>query len=100
MSPATDSQVESATGEAAALLAPLRRLHELVRAEVVEKCERAALEDLARVADDHSEGDTIYAVDRVSEQLLLEYFENEIAPQAAHVLIAEGIEGGRVVLPR
>ena len=82
------------------LLAPLRRLHERVRDEVVATCERAALEDLARVDDDSSEGDTIYAVDRVSEELLLEFFEKEIAPETPLVLIAEGIEGGQIVLPR
>src|SRR6266446_331654 len=82
------------------LLAPLRRLHELVRAEVVLACEEAALEDLSRVDDDESAGDTIYAVDRVSEELLLKFFEKEIAPNAPLVLIAEGIEGGKIVLPR
>ena len=33
---------------------------------VVEACERSALAELARVDDDESGGDTIYAVDRVS----------------------------------
>jgi hypothetical protein len=83
-----------------ALLAPLLHLHERVRDEVVTACEHAVIEDLARVDDDVSEGDTIYAVDRVSEELLLDFFEREIAPQAPLVLIAEGIENGRVVLPR
>jgi hypothetical protein len=86
--------------DVSSLLAPIRRLHERVRDEVVATCERAALEDLAEVADDSAEGDTIYAVDRVSEELLLEFFEHEIAPHAPLVLIAEGIEGGQVVLPR
>ena len=88
------------TLDAVALLASLRRLHERIRDEVVSTCEQAALEDLARVDDDSSEGDTIYAVDRVSEELLLEFFEREVAPRAPHVLIAEGIEGGYIVLPR
>lgn len=87
-------------GDASLLLAPLRRLHEEVRNRVVEVCERAALEDLARVETDEEEGDTIYAVDRVSETALLDFFEREIAPTAPLVLIAEGIEGGKVVLPR
>lgn len=83
-----------------ALLAPLRRLHERVRDKVVATCERAALEDLSRVDDDASAGDTIYAIDRVSEETLLEFFEQEIAPRVPHVLIAEGIAGGQIVLPR
>lgn len=86
--------------EARTLLAPLVSLHERVRDAVVYACEQAALEDLSRVADDASEGDTIYAVDRVSEELLLESFEREIATRAPIILVAEGIEGGRIVLPR
>jgi fructose-1,6-bisphosphatase/inositol monophosphatase family enzyme len=87
--------------EAATLLAPLRRLHERVRGEVVATCERAAaLEDLSNVDDDKSSGDTIYAIDRVSEELLLDFFEHEVAPWAPHVLIGEGIEGGQIVFPR
>ncbi|HVF28298.1 MAG TPA: hypothetical protein VM943_08675 [Pyrinomonadaceae bacterium] len=91
---------ERAARDAGALLAPLRRLHERVRDGVIAACEQSALEDLARVDDDSSEGDTIYAVDRVSEELLLEFFEREIAPLAPLILIAEGIEGGEVILPR
>jgi fructose-1,6-bisphosphatase/inositol monophosphatase family enzyme len=81
------------------LLAPVRRLHELIRRAVVEACERSELETLAAIAREE-EGDTIYAVDRVSEELLIEFFEREVAPAVPLVLIAEGLEGGEVVLPR
>ena len=82
-----------------ALLEPVRRLHELIRAAVVEACERASLEELSEVERD-GEGDTIYAVDRVGEEVLVEFFEREVASRTPLVLIAEGLEGGRVVLPR
>jgi fructose-1,6-bisphosphatase/inositol monophosphatase family enzyme len=82
------------------LLEPLRRIHERVRNAVVAECEKAAVEQLAEVSDDESEGDTIYAVDRVSEELLVELFEREVATHAPIVLVAEGIEGGELVLPR
>jgi hypothetical protein len=82
------------------LLAPLRRLHERVRDAVIAACEQEALEDLARVDDDASEGDTIYAIDRVSENVLIELFENEIARIVPLVLIGEGLPEGQVVLPR
>jgi fructose-1,6-bisphosphatase/inositol monophosphatase family enzyme len=98
--PDAPAQAEISSTAAAALLTLIRRLHERVRAKVVSTCEQAALEDLSVVADDLGEGDTIYAVDRVSEELLLEFFESEVAPEFPHVLIAEGIEGGQVVLPR
>jgi fructose-1,6-bisphosphatase/inositol monophosphatase family enzyme len=85
--------------EVAELLGPIRRIHERVRDAVVEQCERAALEELSDVADDVSQGDTIYAIDRVSEELLVELFANEIATLAPIVLIAEGIAEGKFVLP-
>lgn len=82
------------------LLEPLRHIHERVRDAVVAECEKAAVEQLAEVSDDESQGDTIYAVDRVSEELLVELFEHEVANIAPLVLVAEGIEGGELVLPR
>ena len=85
--------------DVADLLGPIRRIHERVRDAVVAQCERAVLEELSDVADDESQGDTIYAIDRVSEELLVELFANEIATLAPIVLIAEGIAGGQLVLP-
>jgi fructose-1,6-bisphosphatase/inositol monophosphatase family enzyme len=87
------------TGDVRDLLEPIRRIHERVRDAVVAECERAELDQLAAVSDDESPGDTIYAVDRVSEDVLIELFEKELASLAPVVLIAEGIEGGQLVLP-
>ena len=81
------------------LLDPIRRIHERVRDAVVAECEQQGLEQLAAVADDESPGDTIYAVDRVSEDVVIELFEKELARVAPLVLIAEGIEDGQLVLP-
>jgi hypothetical protein len=57
------------------------------------------LESLSAIALEE-EGDTIYAVDRISEDLLINYFEREISPVVPIVLIAEGLPQGQVVLPR
>ena len=81
------------------LLEPLKRLHEIIRDKVVTDCERLAIESLSSIAREE-EGDTIYAIDRISEELLLEFFEHEIAPVSSLVLIAEGLAGGKVTLPR
>lgn len=81
------------------LLEPIRRLHAQVWRAVVAAGEGIATADLARVARD-DEGDTIYAVDCVSEKLVLDFFEREIAPEVPIVLIAEGLPGGEIVLPR
>lgn len=83
----------------AALLAPLRRLHEEIRDDVVRACEAASTDALA-VVTGREGGDTIYAVDRVGEERLVRFFEREVAPVLSLVLIAEGIENGKVVLPR
>ncbi len=81
------------------LLDPIRRIHADVRDAVVRACESAAEEDLSRIDRDVS-GDTIYAVDRVSEERILELFDSEIARAAPIVLVAEGLEHGQVVLPK
>jgi fructose-1,6-bisphosphatase/inositol monophosphatase family enzyme len=81
------------------LLEPIRGIHAEVRDAVVRACESAAEADLARI-DRDAPGDTIYAVDRVSEERILELFESEIARAAPIVLVAEGLEHGQVVLPK
>ncbi|HEX8337945.1 MAG TPA: hypothetical protein VF621_14510 [Pyrinomonadaceae bacterium] len=81
------------------LLEPIRRLHGRIRAAVVDACEHSAVEALASV-EREDEGDTIYAVDRVSEELIVGFFEREVAHSAPVVLVAEGLpRGGQVVLP-
>lgn len=82
-----------------ALVAPLRRVHEEIRDAVVRACEEAAAGEMARIAHE-GEGDTIYAVDRVSEERLAELVERELSGFGPVVLVAEGLPGGQVVLPR
>jgi fructose-1,6-bisphosphatase/inositol monophosphatase family enzyme len=81
------------------LLSPIRKLHAQIRDAVVKACERTSMDTLAGVAREQ-EGDTIYAIDSISEELIVEFFEREVAPHDALVLIAEGLEGGQIVLPR
>lgn len=81
------------------LLAPIRLLHAQIRDAVVAACEHAAEEELSSIAHD-DEGDTIYAVDRVSEELLIEFVERQIAHTTPVLLIAEGLPGGKIMLPR
>jgi fructose-1,6-bisphosphatase/inositol monophosphatase family enzyme len=77
----------------------IRKLHEIIRNEIVNACENTALEQLAKVDHDEQE-DTIYAIDRISEKRIVEFFETEITSITPVVLIAEGIgESGQVILP-
>ncbi len=84
--------------DVAQLLEPIRRLHERIRAEVVAAFERDASGSLHGVASDDA-GDTIYAVDRVSEELIVEFFDREVASHTPIVLVAEGLPEGQIVLP-
>jgi hypothetical protein len=82
------------------LLAPVQALHRRIRRDVVDTCERAAVAALSDVAREE-EGDTIYAIDRVAELVLVDEIGRTIAtPEAAVLLIAEGLAGGEVVIPR
>lgn len=81
------------------LLPTIHRLHEAIRDRVLAACEAGRVEDLAAVASD-DEGDTIFAIDRVSEAELLDCLERELPPEEPVLLIAEGLSGGRVMCPR
>jgi fructose-1,6-bisphosphatase/inositol monophosphatase family enzyme len=81
------------------LLEPIRYLHEQIRAAVVSACESGTSDQLSKVVKEE-EGDTIFAVDRVSEDLLVDLFEREVAGTTPLLLIAEGLAGGQIMLPR
>ncbi len=81
------------------VLEAIKQLHRRIRDRVVAACEQSALAEMAGV-DRDDEGDTIYTIDRISEEVLIDFFETEIAPTTPLVLIAEGLPGGQVVLPR
>ena len=85
--------------QAEQLLDPIRTIHEKIREAVTGVCESSTPGEISQVLDD-GEGDTIYSVDRISEEMLTHLFETELAPHFPVMLIAEGIKGGRVVLPR
>ncbi len=80
-----------------ALLDALRVIQGRIRDTVVAACERTAV-DLMALPVGEDAGDTIFAIDRVSEAALLAEFE-ALAERWPMVLIAEGLgETGRVVL--
>lgn len=81
------------------LLAAIRTLHAVIRDHVVAACERSSIDTMASV-DGEGSGDTIYAIDRISESKIVEFFEQEIAPNAPVILIAEGLPESQLVLPR
>jgi fructose-1,6-bisphosphatase/inositol monophosphatase family enzyme len=81
------------------LLGPVCSLHEKIRASVVEACERSTSGEMAKVVSEQ-EVDTIFALDRVSEELLIDYFEREVAASAPVLLIAEGLSDGQIIMPR
>ena len=80
------------------LIQPILSLHNQIRNAVVNACETASMAELSAIAKEE-EGDTIYAIDRISEELLVDYFSREIAVHTPIVLIAEGLDDGELVLP-
>src|SRR5262245_27238192 len=81
-----------------ALLQAIRSIHEAIRAEVTEACVTSSTDDLAAVTGKQA-GDVIYAVDRLSEQVLVDRFA-ALARNWPCVLVAEGLGvNGRRVLP-
>ena len=84
--------------ESLRLLEAIRQMHEAIRAAVVRRCEAQAVEELAAVAHE-DEGDTIFAIDKVGEALLIEHLE-QAAADTPLLLLAEGLPGEGLVLPR
>jgi fructose-1,6-bisphosphatase/inositol monophosphatase family enzyme len=80
------------------LLQSIRAIHEEIRQSVLSACEQQSCEQMSQVADD-GPGDTIYALDRISESVLVALFEKNIASRVPIILIAEGISGGKITLP-
>ncbi len=76
----------------------IQALQRKIQAAVLRATGERSTEELSAVADD-APGDTIYAVDKVSEELLIEAFERESRGLGGVVLVAEGIHGGSLVLP-
>jgi fructose-1,6-bisphosphatase/inositol monophosphatase family enzyme len=86
------------------LLEPIRALHSAIRDSVVGAFEKREVAELAAVAGGEASqegetGDTIYEIDRVSEETLVRGLE-EIARTEPLCLVAEGIPGGTLPLPR
>ena len=67
----------------------IRRIHADIRDHVVAACEASALEQLAAVQAEEG-GDTIFAIDRISEETLITQFE-QLAQRCAFRLVAEGL---------
>jgi hypothetical protein len=80
------------------LLQEIIDIHNQIRDSVVAATETAVLEEMAAIAHD-GVGDTIYAIDKVSEEAIIALFNAKIAVHTPIILIAEGIAGGEIVLP-
>jgi fructose-1,6-bisphosphatase/inositol monophosphatase family enzyme len=82
------------------LLEPIQALHRRIRDDVVRACEQAAGTALSDVAREE-EGDTIYAIDRIAEHVLVDAVGDTLATHDAPVrLVAEGLPGGEIVVPQ
>lgn len=85
--------------DAHTLAGRIREIHAAIRDEVVAACERNATDTMARLVSEGL-GDTVFEIDRVSETMRIERFE-ELARERSFVLVVEG-QGSRggTALPR
>jgi fructose-1,6-bisphosphatase/inositol monophosphatase family enzyme len=80
------------------LLTRMRAIQEAISTRVVASCEQQSIEELSEVVDVQA-GDMIFAIDRISEAVLVEQFA-DLAQTRSLVLIAEGLGvTGEMVLP-
>jgi fructose-1,6-bisphosphatase/inositol monophosphatase family enzyme len=91
--------VSDASGDVDVLLGLLQRLGREIRDAVVAACTAQSQAELASVAAD-GPGDTIYRIDKVSEALLVERLSAEAQALGGVLLVAEGLEGGELRLPK
>ncbi|HEX3866896.1 MAG TPA: inositol monophosphatase family protein, partial [Gemmatimonadaceae bacterium] len=84
--------------DATPLLEPIRALHAKIRDAVVAACEQQSAATLAAV-DAEESSDTIYRIDRVSEEILIADLAS-VAAEHSMVVLAEGLAEGSLVLPR
>jgi len=82
----------------ARVLPVVQRLHRRLRADVLAACGALGEDELRQVSGDAG-GDTLYALDRVSESVLFEELGRDALALGGLVLVAEGLEEGFAVLP-
>src|SRR4029079_2856188 len=88
----------SSIRDADELCARIRAVHDAIQSEVVASCTPTAVEGLSEVVAEEG-GDTVFAIDRVSEAVLVERFA-EMPREWPCLLIASGLCGdGRRILP-
>jgi fructose-1,6-bisphosphatase/inositol monophosphatase family enzyme len=83
---------------ASRLLTQLHTIHEAIRDKVVKSSEQHSIEQLSTVVAVQA-GDTIFAIDRISEKVLIEHY-TKLGQERSFVLIAEGLgESGQMTFP-
>ncbi len=82
------------------LLPAVFELHQRIRAAVIEACVRSEAATLSEVAAEDADGDTIYAIDRIAEHVLIESLEPAAAAHGPIRLVAEGLPSNGTVLPQ
>jgi fructose-1,6-bisphosphatase/inositol monophosphatase family enzyme len=73
------------------LLDPLLELHRNIRDAVIAACEKQRIDELARIDREATDGDTIYVIDVVGEDVVRAFCE-ELSHRHSFVAIAEGLD--------
>ena len=80
------------------LIGKIRTIQAGIRDRIVEKLDSEPVGGMSGVVGETS-GDTIYAIDRISEDALRAAFEEGLADEASFVLVGEGLADGGEVYP-
>ena len=76
----------------------LRVIQARIRAQVITHLETGQQEEFTQIAEE-TPGDTIYHIDRVTEEVLVPLFDEHLASETTLLLIGEGLQEGGIPLP-
>jgi len=80
------------------LLEKIRQLHCRIRGKVLEYLQQRSYEQLSQVAVD-TPSDVIFSLDKLIEPGIIQFLEEEVAPEVPFVLVAEGVSEEEKVFP-
>ena len=76
----------------------VKSMHATIRDNIIDSYATQDLQKMSEIAAQNEE-DTIYEIDRVSDEALVAFCEENATEDASFILIAEGISNGELVFP-
>ena len=77
----------------------VKSMQATIRDNIIDSYATLDLQKMSEIAAQNAE-DTIYEIDRISDEALVKFCENHATDDASFILIAEGISDGELVFPK